>query len=208
MAKEVVSRGCRTWDESLQVLEALRSPRGGEAVAGCTTAGPMSSLVSGEHTQINRSPVSVHGKRDGACWRTERISYLSERQWSGHPPGDKSHPGLSPHTGARRTGWSQVPSAGPEAEGRVPRGDTGALRLSTPMCWDLHCCMAASVSLCHAACLPCLSLGHLRAVRGCWGGKGAQGSPGREAAFLSGYTGFQLALALFSHPGPLLSARG
>ena len=60
----------------------------------------------------------------------------SEHQWSRCPPWDMSFPGLSPHSGARGTGWSWVPSAGPVVEDSMPRGDTGGSHPSVPVCRD------------------------------------------------------------------------
>lgn len=93
MAREVVSRGCRRWDESLQVLEALGSSRGGEAVAGCTTAGLMSWSVG--RTLRSADPLS-------ACM-ARRIEQVEEWRGFGTPQsisGLGTHLGISPSLGS------------------------------------------------------------------------------------------------------------
>lgn len=164
----------------------------------------MTSPVSGEDIQISRSAVGVCGKRvgegeDSRSGAPQSISGLGARLGTCPSLGSVPAPGPGDQHGAGslQLGWLQRAACQKAMQKpHIPH----SRHAGTP-----HHCMAPLLLPPSPACPQVTSeqAGGAREANPL-----ARGSPGHGAALVAGYTCFRLALAMFAHPGPLLSARG
>lgn len=170
----------------------------------------MTSPVNRGDTQISRSLVGTYGKRERVDWEKESIWGLGHLQASvvcvsawGRVPARAQSP-LRVRGDKMELGpFSRASCKGHHAERWHGSLTSFASCVSGPplLCGSIHLPAAAASQTC-----PWVTSEQAGGAREA--NPLLRGNPGHGAALLAGYTCFHLALALFAHPGPLLSARG
>lgn len=164
----------------------------------------MTSPVSGEDIQISRSAVGVCGKRV-AEERIRGVGHLRASvvwvpAWGHVPPWAQS-----PLRG-QGTSMELGPFSWAGCRGQHAKRQCRSLTSLTPGVLGPPITAWLSPLLPPSPACPQVTSEQAGGAREA--NPLARGSPGHGAALVAGYTCFCLALAMFAHPGPLLSARG